>query len=275
MLRRAIAILMTIAWMTETARASDWSGWRVEVMGGAAHVVDVATGPTNNYTGLRILPGPPICTPWDCGFPTETYQHPFTRPNVSVLGVSLTAGAALWHDFQGFSAGLEYAFVRGSKTYEKGETFWGRMTTSGAITETTSVHALMANIAKNFSIGNRFRPYVGGGVGIGWRSTDFDYSPDYEQVGWWTLREDRIPPHVIALYPRTLALDGSAPGIAYQLFAGINMDLTDRVYLGARAAWFGHYAQDVYMPDTLFTDSPNASLHFGALRATVNLGVRF
>lgn len=90
----------------------------------------------------------------------------FTGDNNIVPG-----GAALTYDTAGFDAGLGFGYRSGPFRYELQYTFVrsGHDKLAGvAVAGDTDIHAGLANIYYTFeNLSDIFRPYIGGGVGIG------------------------------------------------------------------------------------------------------------
>ncbi len=145
----------------------------------------------------------------------------FGDPKVSVLGVSgdldtdtgIAILAGLWSDGPGairdLSIGAQYLRLQDGD-------FSFLHPTLGAVEIEPTINAVMGNALYRYNKneGNRFHPYIGGGIGAAFVNVDAS---------------------------ATALGSGSASawGFAWQAMAGVDFDVTDHVYLGANYRYFG------------------------------------
>lgn len=122
--------------------------------------------------------------------------------------------------------------------------------TSGDISGFASTFALMTNAWYEFSIGTRFKPYVGGGVG--WARSKIDGVFERSNLVNGQVFAAAINPF------SGFVLENS--GFAFQLGAGVTTEVMPGVSLGLGYRYF---------------DGPNSEFTFGGLISSLNDGVKF
>ncbi len=97
-------------------------------------------------------------------------------------------------------------------------------------------HSLFFNVYYDIPIGTKFRPYVG--AGAGYSSISFAYAANF------TRSVDLDPP--VAGTTTVAKETFSDDGFSYQLLAGVDYLLNDRVTLGLKLRWakFGEFKDD-------------------------------
>ncbi len=167
-------------------------------------------------------------------------------------GTGYVAGAAVWVDGLGLeflSLGVQYLRLAGNDFSETGSgTFLG-VTVAGTLDIEPTIDAVMFNAALRKNDGT-FHPYVGGGVGVAFSSADISASA------------------VVVVGGSTFVVAGSADdndtGIAGQVFGGVDVDVTDNIYLGVNGRYLVTSAN-------LF----GADVNFGNFAGMGVVGVRF
>ncbi len=164
----------------------------------------------------------------------------FGDPEISFAGVSgdldtdtgIAISAGLWSDGPGgirdLSIGAQYLRLQDSDFDETlGGTFLNA-TITGRLQLEPTINAVMFNAAYRYNKneGNRFHPYIGGGIGAAFVDADLSATGTVTVNG--TL-----------LAAGTLSASDSATGFAWQAIAGVDVDITDHVYAGVNYRYFG------------------------------------
>lgn len=140
------------------------------------------------------------------------------------LGYAVSGG--LWVDKVGFdylSLGLQFTRLGGADYNESAAATLFGVTLVANVAVTHNINALMANAALRKNDGT-LHPYVGGGVGVAFTDADITAAG------------------TITVSGRTFAFAGTADdsdtSFAAQVFGGVDVDVTDDIYVGVNGRYF-------------------------------------
>ena len=142
-------------------------------------------------------------------------------------GIGYAAGAGLWVDMVGFdylSLGAQYTRLGGGDYKESGSATVLNTSFTGTIEISHTVDAFMANAALRKNDGT-FHPYIGGGAGVAFTSSEVSLSGTLVVNG--------------VTYAGAGSDDDSDVAFAWQAFGGLDIDVTDNVYVGLNARYVG------------------------------------
>jgi opacity protein-like surface antigen len=135
------------------------------------------------------------------------------------VGAGFSAGAQLWVDRVGFdylSLGAQYLFLRQGKFEASGTVSAPGVSGSGTVSIRPSYHTFFANAALRYPEGS-INPYIGGGVGFAVSNVDVDFT------GSATINGQSFT---------SGSNSDSSTNFAGQVFGGVDVALTDNLYLG-------------------------------------------
>ncbi|MXN67474.1 hypothetical protein GR183_21415 [Stappia sp. GBMRC 2046] len=243
---RLLYIFLIFVLSTTISSASDYK-YRAEIMAGVASGHDKSTEP-NTY----------VLEP-------DFTIHPLSTGHTLDIPNDFTYGAAIWWDIDWLSYGLEYTAVNGKDRYGQNDRFFNRDAASGSVKYEVSSHAFLLNLAARGTLFQRLHPYAGAGIGPAIIRHSFEYTPDYQSL--WVLP--------FSFNIQTRAKSKTSVELAYQVFGGMDFDVTERVYVGGRISWFGTN-ETSFVADSVFSKRyGSANAKIGVARATVNVGMRF
>ena len=147
------------------------------------------------------------------------------------------------------SFGAEYLHLNGGD-YSENATYSGAISGTATLDLEPTINAFMANAAIRANGTEKFHPYAGLGAGLAWASVDLSVNGTLTYGG--------------TTYTANGSDDDSDTALAWQLFAGADFDVTESIYIGAEARYFG---TDVKLFDV--------DTEFRNFSAMAKLGYRF
>lgn len=136
------------------------------------------------------------------------------------VGTGYSVGAQAWLDRVGFdylSLGAQYLYLRQGNFSESGPISAPGITGSGSVEVRPSLHTFFINAALRYPEGS-INPYVGGGIGVAISRASVDASG------------------TVTVNGQTVSGSGSdsdsSANFAGQVFGGVDVAVTDNVYLG-------------------------------------------
>lgn len=136
------------------------------------------------------------------------------------VGTGFSVGAGVWLDRVGFdylSLGAQYLYLRQGSYEDSGIVAIPGATATGTLEVRPSMHAFFANAALRYPEG-RINPYIGGGIGFAVSKASADVA------GIATINGVN--------YTGNGSDSDSSTNFAGQVFGGVDLGITDKVYLG-------------------------------------------
>ena len=169
------------------------------------------------------------------------------NPDIEFAGASdkldtstgFAVSGGLWVDKVGFdylSLGLQFTHLGGADYNESAAATLFGVTLAANVEITHNINALMANAALRKNDGT-LHPYVGGGVGVAFTDADITAAGTITVGG--------------STFAFAGTADDSDTSFAAQVFGGVDIDVTDNIYVGVNGRYFMTNA-DLFGADVKF-----------------------